>query len=723
MRKFKIFRFTRFFLMPAAAVFLSVTNIRAQVDINIGTGTTGNTTTTYPCPLQDYYEGSRAQFLYRVSELTPAGMGPGLITSIKYNVVSLGTTGLIEDMVIKIGHTTVATLSTAAWDAFNGATVSTISADYKPVAGINTFTLPTPFNWNGSDNILIEICNGDPGNATGTWFTNNPVIPWTTGLSFNGSHNYRADNLGNLCGSATTTNTGTQTTRPNITFAWTPATACSGTPTAGTAAANPSVVCAGQNFDLSISGFTIASGITFQWQSSPDNTNWTNITGATSAFYTTSQMVTSFYRCVVTCTNGGAFANSTSIQVTSPALVSGTFTINNALPTGGSNFASFNDAYNYIKCGISGPVVFNVDPVSGPYTEQLIITPVTGASATNTITFNGNGRILQFTSSNTNERAVIKLNDADHFIFDSLTINATGTATTEYGFGVQLLNGADSNTVQKCAININTSSTSTNYAGISISASATSATGTGTSDCDGNSFSDNIITGGYYGITNVGSSTVANQRNKFLRNVVMDFYLYGMYTNGTFQAQIDGNEFTRPTRTASGTITYAIYFTGLGTSASVNGNYIHGIYDGMPTTANDAYAITFTSTDALAGLENKVTNNVIYDIKSNGVIYGLYNSSSDNVSYYHNTISIDDNLSTTTEATRGVYQVTAAAGIDLKNNLVTIRRGGTGQMHGLYFGTNTTAFISNNNNVYFVPAANVFMATSMLTRLLWPTGR
>ena len=135
-------------------------------------------------------------------------------------------------------------------------------------------------------------------------------------------------------------------------------------------------------------------------------------------------------------------------------MVSGTFTINNALPTGGSNFNSFNDAYNYIKCGINGPVIFNVDAASGPYTEQLIIDPVSGASAANTVTFNGNGRIIQFTSTNTNERAVIKLNGADHFIFDSLTINATANTTTDYGFGVQLLNDADFNIVRSCAINI-----------------------------------------------------------------------------------------------------------------------------------------------------------------------------------------------------------------------------------------------------------------------------
>ena len=112
-----------------------------------------------------------------------------------------------------------------------------------------------------------------------------------------------------------------------------------------------------------------------------------------------------------------------------------------------------------------------MDPASGPYTEQLIINPVPGASLINTVTFNGNGRVLQLTSTNTNERGVIKLNGADHFIFDSLTINATATTTTEYGFAVQLLNNADSNIIRKCIINVTDAQTSTNHVGISISAS------------------------------------------------------------------------------------------------------------------------------------------------------------------------------------------------------------------------------------------------------------
>ncbi len=192
----------------------------SQTDILIGSGSAGNTGTTYPCPLQDYYEGSRMQFLYLASELSSAGMAPGTISAIKFDVNNLNTfSGSIEQMKISIGTTSNASLTATTWET--GLTDVFGPVNDTPVLGTNTFIFSSPFFWNGTDNIVVEICNGDPANGSAIFYTNNPTIPWTTGLSFNGSHNYRADNIGNLCGTSTATNTGLQTSRPNITFTWT----------------------------------------------------------------------------------------------------------------------------------------------------------------------------------------------------------------------------------------------------------------------------------------------------------------------------------------------------------------------------------------------------------------------------------------------------------------------------------------------------------------------
>src|SRR5215213_2348210 len=79
-----------------------------------------------------------------------------------------------------------------------------------------------------------------------------------------------------------------------------------------------------------------------------------------------------------------------TLFVEAHAQVSGTFTINSAVATGGSNFNSFSAAAAFLSGGVNGPVVFNVQAGSGPYNDQVILNNITGTSATNTIAFNCN---------------------------------------------------------------------------------------------------------------------------------------------------------------------------------------------------------------------------------------------------------------------------------------------------------------------------------------------
>lgn len=495
---------------------------------------------------------------------------------------------------------------------------------------------------------------------------------------------------------------------------------CAGVPVGGTTKTNKTVVCLNEQFSLGVNGTTQASGLSYQWQVSTDNVNWTSTAAIdTLLSLTKTQTVTSWYRLKVTCVNGGGTTTSAPVQVVSPALISGDFNINNTLPTGGINFTSFNDAYNYIKCGINGKVKFTVAPGTGPYNEQLIMNAVPGASATNTITFLGNGGTISYNSVNSQERATIKLNGADFVTFDSLVIVAEG-APANYGFGVHLLNNADSNTISRCVINISLSTTSTNHAGIAVSASATSATGTGTASlCDGNSFIGNTVNGGYYGITLAGSTTTADmiKNNRIVGNKINNWYLYGIYVTGTNGTLVEGNELQRPNRVASAGTIYGIYYTGASVATRVSKNRVHSLFDNELTTVNDAHGISFNSTDGGTGAnENLVSNNAIYDIKSNGLLVGIYNSSSDNTSYYHNTISLDHKTSTGTETTRGFHQITQATGIKFKNNLISLSRGGTGAQHAIYMETTATAYQSDYNNFYVTTGATRFVGFSGANR-------
>ena len=76
--------------------------------------------------------------------------------------------------------------------------------------------------------------------------------------------------------------------------------ACAGMP-AGTVAATATNGCGFYTTNLYLLGCT-GSGLTYQWQSSPDNSTWTSVSGATNANYNTAVTANIYYRCQITCT-------------------------------------------------------------------------------------------------------------------------------------------------------------------------------------------------------------------------------------------------------------------------------------------------------------------------------------------------------------------------------------------------------------------------------------
>ena len=80
-------------------------------------------------------------------------------------------------------------------------------------------------------------------------------------------------------------------------------TPCSPPPTAGTVVSSANPVCPSVTFNLSLSGSSTGSGLSYQWQSSSTGNpgSWVNIPGATNASYATTASANTYYRCIVTC--------------------------------------------------------------------------------------------------------------------------------------------------------------------------------------------------------------------------------------------------------------------------------------------------------------------------------------------------------------------------------------------------------------------------------------
>src|SRR5690349_13013619 len=102
------------------------------------------------------------------------------------------------------------------------------------------------------------------------------------------------------------------------------------------------------------------------------------------------------------------------------AQLSGTYTICSS----GCNYAKFSTAVADLNSqGISGPVIFNVS--AGTYNDYFTLNSVTGASATNTITFKGAGKNSTKLTTGSTGNGPVYLNGSKYVIIDGMEISNT----------------------------------------------------------------------------------------------------------------------------------------------------------------------------------------------------------------------------------------------------------------------------------------------------------
>ncbi len=397
----------------------------------------------------------------------------------------------------------------------------------------------------------------------------------------------------------------------------------------------------------------------------------------------------------------GVFAGPITFTTGCAGPVSGVYTLNPGLPYSSTNFVSFAQlALAFDICGISGPVTVNVAPGMSFY-EQIVFGPVSGSSATNTITINGNGSTLSYLSTNTNERSTMTLKGTDHMIIDSLNIKALGAATGEYGMTLRLTDDADYNIIRNCILTGDTASTSSLFANFAINGSGSNTTATSTSGPSGdyNLIEGNTIIGGYYGLVSTGQSTDSANGNILRNNVVRDYRYYGMYMYYNKGMTVEGNDVSRPFRTNL-TTSYGMYIYGFN-SGSIIGNKVHDPFGNDPTYNSSAYGMYMSQLIGSASARTLVANNMIYNFNSGGTIYGFYPSGLSYTDFVHNTLVINDPSSTATGVTRAAYVLGSIDNSNIQNNLFYLNRGGTGTKHLIYMGGTLSSNSKLDNNSYY----------------------
>lgn len=135
-----------------------------------GTYNVGSLTFSVPNgPFDARQQSQRSQTIYRANELLVAGVTPGSITALQLYINTKASTRPYTNFSIKMAQTSTDYLVDGSVFVIGGMTTVYSSASYSTVANWNSFTLSTPFTWDGSSNLAIEICydnlTADAGNA------------------------------------------------------------------------------------------------------------------------------------------------------------------------------------------------------------------------------------------------------------------------------------------------------------------------------------------------------------------------------------------------------------------------------------------------------------------------------------------------------------------------------------------------------------------------------
>jgi trimeric autotransporter adhesin len=126
-------------------------------------------------PFQSGSRRARNQFLITASELTTASLvGNRQLTALAFNILTKNSTQAFTGYTISLGHTTATNLSTG----FIAPTFTQVyNGNYTvPGTGWQTITFSTPFTWNGTDNIVVQVCFD---NGNGSPISSNDIVQGT----------------------------------------------------------------------------------------------------------------------------------------------------------------------------------------------------------------------------------------------------------------------------------------------------------------------------------------------------------------------------------------------------------------------------------------------------------------------------------------------------------------------------------------------------------------
>ncbi|MEZ5173152.1 MAG: hypothetical protein R2850_06525 [Bacteroidia bacterium] len=138
------------------------TTALAQSDVNIGTASS-NSDGTAADPICDFYNSMKYQVVYTAAEISAAGGAAGNIERLAWTVTQDNGPALLGYQVVMAHYTgtTLAgtTMLTNASAGISNWTVVKTAFSYDATVGTTYIVFDTPFNWDGTSNLFVEVCS------------------------------------------------------------------------------------------------------------------------------------------------------------------------------------------------------------------------------------------------------------------------------------------------------------------------------------------------------------------------------------------------------------------------------------------------------------------------------------------------------------------------------------------------------------------------------------
>ena len=731
-------------------VFILVSIPLSALLVTIGTGTTYNGPTTLPTPYGTYYANFRQQYMYRASEITAAGGSAGYITIIGFNVQALNNCGNMTNFRIRMKHTEQANLI----ETFEAGSYTQVwyQSLYRPLTiGWTTHTLTTPFYWDGTSNLLIDILTDIDGIAR----TQNASVYYTATLMRTTSLRFQSNTL--PASSATTGATSSYRANLRMVLMSPPLPASLNSPGLGADAFCNVKLWWIPGEGAPPTGYILYLGTDGGGTTAPTNlVNGLDLGNVTTYTHTSYLPVNSTYYWMIVPYNNGLEAVECPIWSFNTVPLSGTLYIGSA-----GDFTTFTSSISLLNhSGTTGTgVTFKV--ANGIYNETPPAVTVSGTS-TGRIIFEPAGDEDEpvLTITEPTQTYGFKIDNAAYITFNN--IDVSGPNTVLYGYW--LANGVFYVTIENCTINIPYNGIQQNSAIYSYGFS---------SSC---TFRYNTINNTtYYAINLRGISGDYNYNSLILGNQITNATSCPIYLTYAENCTVSENDITitpgstysingivsaYPTEdlsihhnTFSGTTTHelhgiylqsessAVYSNTLVNLHNTGSGEVMGIFsDGSNNRifSNTVGNLSYTGTGSYQvsgircsnGYNTNVFNNMIYGLSNpnssvDPQIYGIRTTSGMNTNVLHNTIFLNASGAASNFSVHGVVIYNYLASALLVNNIVVnlSTPGSNGIVTALYCQNGTPDVISSNSdhNIYYCGVPDASHLFAKFGTLVYPT--